>query len=71
MEGTTARQDGAGSEGARKGVGECLMSVLAASMAVAFVVMLFLRVEYRRLAVDLGTALEQTGCYFDRAVGFY
>ena len=34
-------------------------------------VLLFLRVEYRRLAVDRGTRLQDTGCYFDRAVGCY
>jgi FLVCR family MFS transporter len=45
--------------------------VLAASMAVALVFMVFLRVDYRRLAVDTGTDLKQTGCYFDRAVGYY
>jgi MFS family permease len=43
---------------------------LAASMAVAFVFMFFLRIDYRRLAVDLGTDLKATGCHFDRA-GFY
>jgi hypothetical protein len=44
--------------------------VLAGSMAVAFVFMLFLRIDYRRLAVDLGTDVKKTGSHFDRT-GFY
>jgi MFS family permease len=43
----------------------------AISIAVCFVVLLFLRVDYRRLSIDEGTALERTGVWFDRALGCY
>lgn len=39
---------------------------LAGSTSVAFIFMLFLKVDYRRLSVDLNTELRETGCYFDR-----
>jgi len=44
---------------------------LCGSMLVASVVMLFLKVDYRRLSVDLGKDVKETGCWFDRGVGFY
>ena len=43
----------------------------AVSLTICFVVLMFLRVEYRRLAVDKGTELRSTGVWFDRAVGCY
>ena len=43
----------------------------AGSMGVCCAALLFLRVEYRRLAVDRGAPLAETGCRFDRAVGCY
>ena len=43
----------------------------AGSMGICCVGLLFLRVEYRRLAIDQGTQLSETGCAFDRAVGCY
>lgn len=42
-----------------------------ASMGIAFVVLLFFRVDYRRLAVDSGAPLSEAGCWFDRALGCY
>jgi FLVCR family MFS transporter len=39
---------------------------LAAGIGVGFISMLFLRVDYRRLSVDKGTALDKTGSGFDR-----
>uniref|UniRef100_A0A7S4JBU7 Major facilitator superfamily (MFS) profile domain-containing protein n=1 Tax=Odontella aurita TaxID=265563 RepID=A0A7S4JBU7_9STRA len=43
--------------------------VAAGSAALGFVALLAVRVEYRRLAVDQGTALSHTGCRFDREFG--
>ena len=43
----------------------------AAAFAVCCALLLCLRVEYRRLAVDRGAALHETGCYLDRAVGCF
>ena len=43
----------------------------AGSMGVCAVALLFLKVEYRRLAVDRQSALSRTGCAFDRSVGCY
>lgn len=43
----------------------------AASLALCFLVLLFLRVEYRRLSIDEGTPLSKTGVWFDRSLGCY
>ena len=43
----------------------------AGSMAACCIALLCLRVQYRRLAVDKGQSVSETGCYFDRAVGCY
>lgn len=43
----------------------------AASFAACGVLVLGLRVEYRRLALDRGSLVSETGCYFDRAIGCY
>ena len=39
---------------------------LAGSMFVAFLFILFLKVDYRRLSVDKGKEMEETGGRFDR-----
>ena len=39
------------------------------SMAICALFMVLVRVEYRRLALDKGKALDETGTWFDRAVG--
>lgn len=45
--------------------------VLAGSVLVAFIFMFFLRVDYRRLCVDLNQDVSDTGIYFDRVIGCY
>ena len=44
---------------------------MAGSMAACFAAMFFLRIEYRRMAVDRRVPLEDAGSCFDRAVGCY
>lgn len=43
----------------------------AASMGVACVGIGGLQMRYRRLAVDTGAPVAETGCWFDRRVGCY